>query len=348
MAVISGCKPDEDESEETIATSETMQHIGTQVILPSYVEWSVASAELHASAQTFVDDPSQENLDNLRASHKEAWIKWQYCSTYEFGPASSMDLRATTNTFPADIDDIQLRIANENYSEANDEKGFPAIDYLINGSAQSDSDILLLYSSDVNAPFRKEYLTNLTDDISARSAHMVEQWQEVYLEAFYKKTGTQAGSALGLLVNELNKDYEMIKRDRIALPLGLLTFGEPQPQLCEAYYGGYSAELAYEHILSIEDTYTGLYGRGLDDLLNEANAFHMPSNQSLDEAIQSQLEEGKTCLSNLPDPLSETILTNPDLVENCYNELQATVVLLKTDMPSALGVSITFTDNDGD
>jgi len=41
-------------------------------------------------------------------------------------------------------------------------------------------------------------------------------------------------------------------------------------------------------------------------------------------------------------------LTNPSVVDAAYVELQKQVVLFKTDMPSSLGVLITYQDNDGD
>ena len=48
------------------------------------------------------------------------------------------------------------------------------------------------------------------------------------------------------------------------------------------------------------------------------------------------------------DPLSNEILTNKDDVTTCYSKLQELVPLMKVDMTSALGVLITYQDNDGD
>jgi predicted lipoprotein len=346
--VLSGCKREDDDTEQMVETSETMRHIGEAVIAPSYDEWKTSSVQMNSAAVTFTSSPDEVTLADLRLALKESWIDWQYCSTYEFGPAFSLGLRENTNTFPADVEDIQIRIESGALAQNPDERGYPALDFLINGSAQSDQDIILLFSSDENAESRSAFLTNLTEKISDDANTVSGAWQSGYVDDFAQNTGTQAGSALSLLVNELNKDFEMIKRERIALPLGLLTLGIPLPDRCEAYYGGYSSELAYEHMLSIEQTYTGLDGRGLDDLLNDAEAFHQPSDQLLDEAIQEQMAIGIGQLETLPDPLSETVELEPETVEACYDELQALVVLLKTDMPSALGVSITFTDNDGD
>ncbi|MFZ6052393.1 imelysin family protein [Halocola ammonii] len=343
-----GCDREDDDTEQMVETSETMRHMGEAIIAPAYAEWNLSSSGLHNAALSFTDTPEQQTLSDLRVALKENWIDWQYCSPFEFGPAYTLELRANTNTFPADVEDIQLRIEADDNPQSADERGYPSIDFLINGVAESDQEIIDLFTSDGLAGKRKSYLLKLTQKIRDNAISVSSEWNNGYIDDFAQNTGTQAGSALSLLVNELNKDYEMIKRERIALPLGLLTLGMPLPDRCEAYYGGYSAELAHEHMLAIVETYKGGDGRGLDDLLNDAEAFHQPSNQLLDEAIQEQMNSGLAQLEGLPDPLSATIEQEPATVEECYDELQALVVLLKTDMPSALGVSITFTDNDGD
>lgn len=348
LLFLSSCDKDNDDTDEMVETSETMRHYGEEIITHAYVEWQASADVMNDAAITFSAEPSQTNLEQLREELKEAWIDWQYCSPFEFGPAFELSLRSNTNTFPADAEVIQNRIEAGQLPQAPDERGFPAVDFLINGSADADAEILNLYLSDAHAENRSNYLLEITQAISDNATSVRNAWQSGYVEEFAQNTGTQAGSALSLLVNELNKDYETIKRERMALPLGLLTLGMPLPERCEAYYGGYSAELAYEHMLATMNTYKGGDGRGLDDLLNEAGADHEPSGQSLDDAIQNQMENGRACLENMPDPLSETIEQQPETVESCYDELQALVVLLKVDMPSALGVSITFTDNDGD
>lgn len=346
--VLTGCDREEDDTEQVVETSETMRHIAEAVISPAYAEWSVSAEALHQASLSFTSSPDQQTLSDFRVALKQSWIDWQYCSPFEFGPAYELQLRANANTFPADVEDIQLRIESQTTPQRADERGYPAIDFMVNGSAETDEEVIGLFSSDELATNRKSYLLQLTQKLRDNAISVSSQWNNGYVDQFAQNTGTQAGSSLSLLVNELNKDFEMIKRERIALPLGLLTLGMPLPDRCEAFYGGFSAELAYEHMLAIIETYKGADGRGLDDLLNDAEAFHQPSDQMLDEAIQEQMNLGINKLQTLPDPLSQTIENDPETVESCYDELQALVVLLKTDMPSALGVSITFTDNDGD
>jgi hypothetical protein len=46
--------------------------------------------------------------------------------------------------------------------------------------------------------------------------------------------------------------------------------------------------------------------------------------------------------------LPEAISTNITPVDRAFNELKSLLVPFKVDMPSAIGTSITYIDNDGD
>ena len=53
-------------------------------------------------------------------------------------------------------------------------------------------------------------------------------------------------------------------------------------------------------------------------------------------------------MNNLPGTLGNDIIYNKPMVQETYQELQKLVPLIKVDMTSALGVLITYQDNDGD
>ena len=69
---------------------------------------------------------------------------------------------------------------------------------------------------------------------------------------------------------------------------------------------------------------------------------------SLSVEINNQINDILTNLLAINDPLSNEIMTNKDDVTTCYSKLQELVPLMKVDMTSALGVLITYQDNDGD
>ncbi|MEM9022133.1 MAG: hypothetical protein AAGB22_00230, partial [Bacteroidota bacterium] len=69
---------------------------------------------------------------------------------------------------------------------------------------------------------------------------------------------------------------------------------------------------------------------------------------SLVNDTKAQIDVVQADLDALPDPLSGTIESSQGTVEQVYQEMQQLVVLFKVDMPSQLGILITYQDNDGD
>ena len=153
------------------------------------------------------------------------------------------------------------------------------------------------------------------------------------------------------MVNDLNFDYELIKNAKIGIPLGVQTLGIARPEYTEAYYAGISKALALENLRASRDVYRGRSlsgndGIGIDDFLEFLGAQH--TNGTLHAAIMDQFAESESALSAVPDPLAQSIVDAPGLVETAHSELQQHVVLYKTDMASALSVLITYASGDGD
>ena len=69
---------------------------------------------------------------------------------------------------------------------------------------------------------------------------------------------------------------------------------------------------------------------------------------SLAADISTSSQDVVSTLQGLSDPLSADIESNLDEVITAFTEMQQLVVLLKADMTSFLGITITFQDNDGD
>jgi predicted lipoprotein len=72
------------------------------------------------------------------------------------------------------------------------------------------------------------------------------------------------------------------------------------------------------------------------------------NSQQLSTVIDNQFLTILEELNNINGPLSEEIINNKSQITQTYQELQQLVPYMKVDMTSALGVLITYQDNDGD
>jgi predicted lipoprotein len=188
-------------------------------------------------------------------------------------------------------------------------------------------------------------------DMSDKINNVLQNWNSAYRTTFINSLGTDVGSSIGFLVNQINYELDYLKNAKIGIPLGKKTLGTPMPSNCEAYYGGQSVEYALKTLQAIENLYlgrsaAGINGKGFDDYLNHLNIKY--GETTLDAAIQAQFGVAKSKLSAIQNPLSEKVNTNAAVVDAAYTELVKLLVLLKTDMPSNLGVVITYQDGDGD
>ena len=86
--------------------------------------------------------------------------------------------------------------------------------------------------------------------------------------------------------------------------------------------------------------------RVFDDYMNFVNAEY--NSESLSNVINNKFNEISNGLNSLNDPLSNEVTINKTGVQEVYQELQQLVPFIKVDMTSALGVLITYQDNDGD
>ncbi|MDG1780170.1 MAG: imelysin family protein [Flavobacteriales bacterium] len=348
MSSCSDCGRDDILVEEEITQYRTqLGYFEEDIIAPGISEASQDIELLNNAVESFLIAPTLSNLANVQQSHKNAWISFQQISFLRFGPGEF--IIPQLNTFPADAMFLQNALENGEYvNPANDEKGLPALDWLLNEANLTADELLTAFTNETTGASRMNVLSVCSNELVANITALESAWQSNYAEEFRSNGGAFAGAGMSLYINSFVQDYELLKRDKVALPLGLLTLDIPLPDKVEAYHGGYSVELALQHLTSLRKSIDGFEGRGLKALLDELGAYHDGSQMDLSDAILTAIQEAQTALEQVPDPLSDTIDVNPQIVQEAYDELQEVVVLLKVDLPSALGISITFTDNDGD
>ncbi|MEZ5039949.1 MAG: imelysin family protein [Saprospiraceae bacterium] len=355
------CKPNGDTPDlchSELDQQALFQNLADQLIIPRYMDFQHAVANLLGQTEIFSASPNLAMLHSLQNAFKTAYVSWQYVAQYEFGPAEDLNIRNLVNHFPADVALIQANIeaGKTSFSQAEAfDRGLPALDYLLFGLGGDDAEILAKY---VNGTPQKtyylEYLRHLVIDIETNINAVVNQWtnaNDAYRENFIANTGTAAGSALSLLINGLNEHYEMIRRDKIGIPVGALTLGFPNPDKVEAPYAGISAELALTATQAAKELYLGqgkdgINREGLDDYLQQIS--EKEEGLALHQNIKQQFDLAIAALTGLADPLSGTIISEQAKVESAYAEIVKQVVNIKTDMPSLLCIAITYVDNPSD
>ena len=313
----------------------------SDLITKEYLQLKEEAEELSLLLDSLGMQPSLQRLQAAKMQLKKTWLQWQNVSYFELGPAENSSLRSSINIYKTDTTQIEQNIASGNYNldqvAMKDAKGFPALDYLLN--AYEESLVINKIQQQTN---RVQYLQAVVSDLRSKVSEVSNAWG-TYKGEFDRNTGTDVGSSTGALVNALNQHHERFFRDnKIGIPLGVRSAGIARPDFVEAFYGNYSLELAVANFSAMKQLYLGKNGYGLDDYLKALGA------EELNLSIVNQINAIELKLNALTDPLEDQILSNSAAVQQAYNEIQKLIVLWKVDMPSRMGILITYQDNDGD
>jgi len=233
----------------------------------------------------------------------------------------------------------------------NDQQGFPAIDYLIYGIEDTDQ---LIVNEFENNPKYNTYLTDLTSRLIVLTSEVYTDWTGGYREIFINDDGSSASSSVNRMVNDYVFYYErFIRAGKIAIPAGVFS-GMPLANNVEALHTNpfpinqsllISSFTAFSKFFKGESKFIG-NGPSLEAYLDYIKDLSGGSDISM--AINVAMDNGGVLISELNNDLKLQVTEDNDKMLEAYDALQVITVLLKTDMLSALNISVDYVDADGD
>jgi len=327
------------------------------IIIPSYEAFSAEIDKLNISFSNFRDDASEGNLIALRASWLSAYKVWQRVSMFEIGPAETAGFRLNMNIYPTNIEKIDGLVDSGSYdlslSSNRDAKGFPALDYLINGLEDTDQEIVSRFSTSEKEELIT-YIEAVLSDMTTLTSNVLSGWKHSYRDTFVSKDGASATASVDRFVNDYVFYYEkFLRAGKMGIPLGVFS-GSTLPENVEAFYkADVSNELFLEGLQATQNFFNGRHfgsnasGESLASYLDELNT--VKSGEDLNKIINDQFDTARAMVGGLGAFRSE-IESNPTPTNMlmAYDEVQRAVPLLKVDMVSAMSISIDFVDADGD
>jgi len=352
-----GDDPMEDPQEVSFKRDVMLVNWADNIIVPSYEAFSEKMSVLIESFETFKNEANTTNLIAFREAWFSAYVSWQRVSMFEIGPAESADFRFSMNTYPTDTDKIDGHVATTTYdlslSSNRAAKGFPALDYLINGLGQSDEDIVAKYA----APEKDDllaYTEAVLADMSSLTAQVISDWKNGYRDTFVANDGASATASVDRFVNDYVFYFEkFLRAGKMGIPLGVFS-GSTLPENVEAFYKtDVSNELFLTGLEVVQDFFNGKHfgstatGESLATYLDDLNT--VKDGEDLKQIINSQFDKARELVNTLDEFRTEIETNNPptDMLL-AYDEVQRIVPLLKVDMVSAMSISIDFVDADGD
>lgn len=340
-----------DNPNQTTITKQFVENQYDNIILPAFSDLKISTDNLAQSVKTFTNNPTQTNLDAAQLAYENVAIAMQYVTPFNFGPSEDgvTGLKENINTYPVNTTTIEDFISKNDTSFSNfqrDTRGINAIDYFLHTITGSDAAVLANFGT--NAQFRKNYLIAVANKIKKQVDAANEGWK-ANRTTFTGDFSTNASSSITKLFNAMLISFEEIKNFKLAIPLGKRA-GQTnvEPTQVEAYYSGISMKLIEHNLIAVENVWqckskTGTKGKGFDEKLLAVNKNELVTN------TQNQFKAIYTTLKNVePGRLSDLIINKPETPNALFSSVSSLTRFLKSDLSSALGLTVTYSSNDGD
>lgn len=360
-ALIAACSSSDEggttERNDTFDRSALLTNVADNIIIPAFEDLQSNLSALGVARGNFINNMTQSNLDALSDAWLEAYKTWQYVEMFNIGKAEEngglKGFVSFFNIYPVTIEDIQTGAANGNYdlNSANyhDAQGFPALDFLIHGVADSDATALDKFTTNPNKEGYVDYITNVVAQMNALNNSFINDWKNVYRDSFVSSTGNTITSALNKTVNDFVYYYEKgLRANKVGTPAGNFS-NSPLPSTVEALYKrDVSKELALEALDAVQDFFNGKSYSGSATGESFRTYLNALDRGDLVTLINSRFDDARQKIQALDDSFYDQINSDNTKMTQAYDALQMAVVSLKVDMVQAFGVVIDFQDADGD
>ena len=331
---------------------EVIASLTNDLILPRFrsvaEEMSNAQAALHA----LCSDPSPDTLTDARTAWREARAEWLRSQAIWFGPVMDRRSRSLVDWAPVDPERIEKSLSKRETVTANDvreflgatQRGMGAIEYVVFGD-----DAEVLASLGERGGIRCQYLTALGDVAAEETAAVVANWAGDGTDsdgyAGYFKGTANIALVDQQAVDEVVRTSVFITRSisdmRLGKALGA-TDGHPDPSAIPGGAGNNAVSDLRNQVLGMRDTYQGAGDTlGISDLVRGVSA-------DADERMRGHFQQALAAVDGLEEPLRETIAQDPGPAQLAYQRMQELQRALNTEVVSLLGVTVGFSDSDGD
>lgn len=339
-----------------------LDNLVSNIIIPAHDNHMQHLNDLQSHINTFNSEKTISNLQSVRSSFVDSYMAWQHIEMFDIGYAEEIMYRRKMNVYPTNSDRVEINIQNQNIDfDSNPNQyaaqGYPTIDYMIYGLADSDEEILNKYINDESDQTYVFYLEALINDMVSSSESVIEYWT-VSGSEFIGSSGNTATSSLNMLINDFVYYYEKgFRANKIGIPAG--RWSSINPQNVEAVYKqDISKALAMEALLACKNFFMGNHfgdaevtGEGLYDYLaylDDTNYSDSEMFVGLEDDIIQAFDNSMQKIELLNDNFVAQINTDHFKMLAAYDAIQVGVVRLKTNMMSILGISVDYFDADGD
>ena len=328
--------------------AEVLQGLTSEVILPGYTSAADSISVLKGSIDALCSSPSDAGLDRARDAWRKARQAWLRTESYRFGPAMDRRSLSLVDWWPIDEERIDRnlegaeRVTPEQVREflSATQRGLGTAEYLLFGA---DSPGIITGADTQRCAYAQSVAVVASDEV----ASILGDWQGIAdtdgYAGYVDGTGSIAlldSEAEAEVVRSLVFQVRAVANMRLGAALGV------DAEADDSAIPDGDAENTREDLLSQLESVASMY-RGANGGLGlsaRVAAVSVETDARMLTAIESTIRATKS----LDGSLIKLLETDPGQVRAVYDNLKELQRVLNTEIVSLLGVSVGFSDTDGD
>jgi predicted lipoprotein len=329
----------------TFSRERMLEELATNVLASGWQEIGQKCWELTNCLEQLVKSPNETTLNKAR----EAWLAASQASTrmrcFQAGPMADRDWSSTFNywkVLPSRIEGVLHSPGKVDQAFLDnlgcETKGLFALEYLL---FQETPTNLVAKLSAANSERTSSYLLAVGREVGGQATRIADDWAVAEPSGPRQKFASGGQQSINLLVNQLAKCLEDASGDHLHFVLVLPNPISRQLYRVERSCSHSSLDGVLATLEGAQRLVQGNGGLGLKDALKQVNP-------ALEKRVADQFKETIGSIRALGAPLEQVVVNNRKALESAYEKARALEILIKVDVVSSLGVTLTFSSTDGD
>jgi len=338
---------------EAIPHGQVLESLATQVALSHYDDFTDTSEAMAQACVALCGALDEGSLSAAREAWWAARQPWKRAEVVQFGPVVEYPLRLgpKLDDWPVNGEAVEEMVAGELPLDqagfdamGSATRGLPVVEHLLWADVGGDDALVALSGS----TRRCEALMGVTADVAENAARLRDAWDADWVlqlsdpEAVDGSLYDDTQAVVDEWVNRMAFTVENIRLRKLGKPAGDDANGTMQPDIIESRLSGRSLDDARDALQGVIDVWTGPPGEG------QVGIRELVRVPGLVAQLDLEFTDAVERLDSLSDPFEALLMSEPDTVAWAQEPLLQLQVTIQGDLASAVGVTITFNDADGD
>jgi predicted lipoprotein len=322
-----------------------LDNIARRVLLPGYSDLAARSRELAAAVDALAAAPDAASLDGAQRTWRATLLAWRRTQAFAHGPIADLGLSNRIQFWPARRQSVDRvlraeRPIDDGYIQelGANAVGLSALEVLLFDPRLDDRGRVAAFSGP-QAARQRRYAQALAQELSKRSREIELAWQGP--TGYAAKFGAGGQQGLNLLVNDMLAALEIGAQGRLQTALDHRSDPQLHTDLVEGGMSGTSQQGVLALLQGVRAAFAGGDGEGLDDYLGRLNG-------ATARRLDAQFRKAILAVQSIDGPLDQTVTTRAQVIADAHDACRALEILLKVEVVSTLGVTLTFKSIDGD